>query len=135
MIRVCFVLFALVSALGCDRSAPSAAKPLATEDNNVAVTPPGFDKDLLDILRCPENLTPVRLATQREVAATNERIKTGDLKTWGGNVIKDPIQAMLIRADGKIGYRFEDHAPVMIIEDALVLDEAVGRPEPDKYRK
>jgi hypothetical protein len=49
--------------------------------------------------------------------------------------VSNSVEAMLIRNDNKIGYRFDGAAPVMIIEEALVLDEIVGKPDPDKYRK
>lgn len=139
MIRSLSTLGLLVLALGCDRVAPTnanrpadGAKPV---EKSAAVVPDGFNQELLDILRCPENLTVVRLATHMELDATNQRIKTGKLKDWGGKPIRKPVEAILIRADGKIGYRFEGAAPVMIIEEALVLDETVGKPDPDKYRK
>src|SRR5262245_35358532 len=128
-------------ALGCNRaphSPSSAARPADTPrpvEKTVAVVPDGFDQRLLDILRCPENLSVLRLATRKELDATNERITNGKLKNWGDKAVTKPVEAMLIRAGGKIGYRFEGAAPVMIIEGVLVLDEEDGRPDPDKFRK
>jgi uncharacterized protein YbaR (Trm112 family) len=135
MIRALGILGLLVHALGCERAPQpptNAAKPAA---KSAAVVPDGFDQQLLDILRCPENLTVVRLASRKELDATNERIKKGKLKNWGGKTVTKPLEAMLIRADEKIGYRFEGAVPVMIIEEALVLNETVGKRDPDKHRK
>jgi len=56
-------------------------------------------------------------------------------RTWAGKTVTKPVEAMLIRAGGKLGYYFERAAPVMTIEEALVLDETVSKPDPDKYRK
>ena len=141
MIRSLCALGLFVLVLGCDRAPhppTDAAKPanvptLAGE--SAPVVPDGFGPEFLEILRCPENLTVVRLATRKELDATNERIKAGKLKNWGGKAVTKPVEAMLIRADDKIGYPFEGAVPVMLIEEALVLDETVGKPDPDKYRK
>jgi uncharacterized protein YbaR (Trm112 family) len=141
MMRGLYTLGVLLLGLGCDRSphsptgvtkpadAPKPAKKAA------AVVPDGFDQRILDILRCPENLTVLRLATRNKLDSTNERIKSKMLKNWGDETVTKPVTAMLIRADEKIGYRFEGPAPVMIIEEALVLDKTVGKPDPDKHRK
>jgi uncharacterized protein YbaR (Trm112 family) len=126
-------LFVLV--LGCGRAPQPPAGAPESAANSAAVVPDGFDQGLLGVLRCPESLTAVRLATRKELDATNERIKTGKLKDWAGKTVTRPVGAMLIRADGKIAYRFADAIPVMVIEEALVLDEAVGEPHPDRHRK
>ena len=84
---------------------------------------------------CPENLTPVRFARKSELAKVNEQIKKKALKRWGGALVKDPVEAMLIRKDNKVAYEVRDGIPVMLIEEALVLDESVGPPDPQKYRK
>jgi len=39
------------------------------------------EKDLLDILVCPDDLTPLRLASAAELAALNARIVAGQVKT------------------------------------------------------
>lgn len=137
--RFCF-LGILAVGLGCDSTSHPVTSGRAAESPKpaampVAVVPDGFDQRLLEILRCPENLTVLRLATRAELDATTERIKARQIKSWGGKAVTLPIEAMLIRADGKIGYRFEGAAPVMIIEEALVLDATVGVPDPDKHRK
>src|SRR5947207_11347779 len=74
-------------------------------DDSSPVIPAGFNRTLLDILACPENLTPVHFATQAELSKTNARIKAKGLKTWGGKIASKPVDAMLIREDGKIAYR------------------------------
>src|SRR5262249_26124731 len=127
-----------VLAAGCARPNQPIAGPNAGEapkQDSAPVVPKGFNGQLLDILRCPENLTAVRLATRNELDSANERIRMGKLKTWAGKIVSNSVEAMLIRADNRIGYRFDGAAPVMIIEEALVLDETVGKPDPDKYRK
>ena len=130
--RGLFFFAVLLCTVGCDRSSSPLTSQPAPSKTDAAVVPQGFDQGLLEILRCPENLTALRLATQRELDAVNERIEAGTMKSWGGKAVKEPVAALLIRADGKIGYRFQGSIPVMIIEEALVLDETVGKPAPDK---
>jgi len=123
-------LFAIISAVlltfltGCGRSRPEQP-----------VVPPGFNTSLLDILACPENLTRLHLATQREMDAVRERIRAGTLKEWSGTPVTNTFDGLLIRADGKIAYTIQRGVPVMLIDRALVLDETVGKPAPDAHRK
>ena len=99
------------------------------------VTPQGFDTSLLDVLACPENLTPLRLATRSELESVRQRITSGVVKHWDATPVVESFDALLIRADGKIAYAIQKNVPVMLIDKALVLDESVGKPQPDKYRK
>lgn len=140
MMRGVCALSLLVFVVGCDRvnqkmAHPNVAEGPKQDDKSAPIVPKGFNGQLLDILRCPENLTAVRLATGKELDSANQRINSGKLKTWAGKIVPSSVDAMLIRADDKIGYRFEGAAPVTLIEDALVLDETVGKPDPEKHRK
>ncbi len=107
---------------------------LATAHADAAVAPEGFDTSMVSILACPENLTPVRLATDAEIGTINARIAAGQLKDRAGATVRNPIDAALIREDSRIAYRFDGSVPVMVIEQGLVLDDSVGPPAPDSYR-
>ena len=87
------------------------------------------------MLACPENLTRLHLATQREVDEVCERICAGTLKEWSGTTATDTFDGLLIRADGKIAYTIQRGVPVMLVQKALVLDETVGKPAPNAHRK
>jgi hypothetical protein len=63
------------------------------------VVPAGFDVGLLNILACPENLSPVRLATSNELAGINERVRLKKLRRWDGAPVEGPLEAALIRED------------------------------------
>lgn len=97
--------------------------------------PQGFDISLLRVLACPENLTSLRLATKSELESVRHRIKSGVVKHWDATPVTESFDALLIRADGKIAYAIQNNVPMMLIDKALVLDESVGKPQPDKYRK
>jgi uncharacterized protein YbaR (Trm112 family) len=123
--RIVSVLFAAAFIFsGCGKS--TTDKP---------VIPAGFEMSLLDILACPENLTSVRFATKGELDAVRQRIATGTVKHWDTTPISERFDALLIRADGKIAYAVQGTVPVMLIDKAFVLDDRIGKPDPDKYRK
>jgi uncharacterized protein YbaR (Trm112 family) len=78
--------------------------------------------DLLEILACPEDKTPVRLMEATALAALNERIKRGEVKTRGGQPVREPLQEALVREDGKYAYAVRDDIPIMLVEEAIPLD-------------
>jgi len=80
-----------------------------------------LDKDLLEILACPDDLTPLRVAEAHELAALNERIRAGSVKTRGGQPVKEEVKEGLIRADGKYLYVIDNDIPVMLIDEAIAL--------------
>ena len=79
------------------------------------------EKDLLEILVCPDDLTPVRLATDAELSALNAKIGAGQVKTRGGQAVTAPVKEGLVRADGKYLYVVDDDIPVMLIDEAIAL--------------
>lgn len=124
------ITFLIVTAfmfLGCNGQENNTEDPI--------ITPKDLDVGLLKVLVCPENLTSLRLAKKSEIEKVNELIRENKLKYWDGSKVKEPMEALFIRKDNKIGYEIKKSVPVMIIEKALVLDESVGLPDPQKHRK
>jgi uncharacterized protein YbaR (Trm112 family) len=80
-----------------------------------------IDKELLDILACPEDKTPVKLADQATIDGLNTKIRQGSLKNRKGDAVSREIEAGLVRADGKFLYPVWDDIPVMLIEEAIPL--------------
>jgi len=80
-----------------------------------------IDAELLEILACPENKTPVRLADAAEVESLNARIRAGGMTTRAGEVA-EPIDGGLIREDGKYLYAIRDEIPIMLIDEAIPLE-------------
>ena len=80
-----------------------------------------IDKELLDILACPENKTPVKLADQELIDQINQRIEEGSLKNRGDKTVERKIDGGLIREDGQYLYPIEDDIPIMLIDDAIPL--------------
>ncbi|HNR31309.1 MAG TPA: hypothetical protein PKI11_10505 [Candidatus Hydrogenedentes bacterium] len=84
---------------------------------------PMVDPELLEILVCPENKTPVRLADEALVARLNAAIDAGALKTRAGGVIEGRIDGALVREDGAYAYLIRDDIPIMLIDEAAPLDQ------------
>ena len=82
-----------------------------------------IDQELLEILACPDDKTPVRLASEDEVSALNARIREGSVTNRAG----DPVEAIdggLIREDGRYLYAIRDEIPIMLIDEAIPLGSA-----------
>jgi uncharacterized protein YbaR (Trm112 family) len=77
--------------------------------------------ELLEILACPEDKTPVRLLAGDALAALNERIRKGEVKTRGGQPVTEPLAEALVREDGKFAYAVRDDIPIMLIDEAIPL--------------
>ena len=80
-----------------------------------------IDKELLDILACPETKEPVQLADQTLIDALNARIERGEVKNRGGNKVEKRIDGGLVRQDQAFLYPIEDDIPIMLIDEAIPL--------------
>lgn len=82
-----------------------------------------LDEHLLDILVCPETREKVALADTELVAKLNQRIGKGALQNRAGHAVKGRIDAALVRADGQYAYVVRDDIPVMLVDEAIPLDQ------------
>jgi len=80
------------------------------------------DKELLDILCCPETKQDLTLVEGDVIKKINAKIKTGALKNRGGEVVKDPIDSGLLREDRKFLYPIREDIPIMLIDEAIPFD-------------
>ena len=81
-----------------------------------------IDKELLDILACPDTKEPVKLAEQSLVDELNARIERSEVKNRGGKKVEKPMDGGLIREDGQYLYPIEDEIPIMLIDEAIPLE-------------
>ena len=82
-----------------------------------------IDKELLEILACPEDKTPVRLAEEDLIQKINQLIEQGKVNNRGGNPVEKKLDGGLIREDGAFLYAIDDDIPIMLIEEAIPLKE------------
>lgn len=82
-----------------------------------------LDEFLLQILVCPENHEPVSLADATVVHQLNDLVKRGRLKNRAGDVVKERLDAALVRGDGCYAYPVREDIPVMLVDEAIPLDQ------------
>lgn len=80
--------------------------------------------DLIEILACPETKRPVHLADGAIIRRLGERAAAGTLRTVGGAVVADPPAEGLLTEDGRRLYPIRNDIPVMLVDQAIVVDEA-----------
>ncbi|MCE2431583.1 MAG: hypothetical protein J4F29_01460 [Candidatus Latescibacteria bacterium] len=86
-----------------------------------------IDRNLLDILACPENKTPVKLANQSLIDTINSAIAKGEVKNRGGQKVELPINGGLVREDRIFLYPIQDAIPIMLIDEAIPLNKFISQ--------
>jgi len=81
-----------------------------------------MDKELLDMLCCPETKQDVSLAEASLVEAVNRKIEAGQAKNRGGDAVREKLDSGLIRADRKVLYPVREDIPIMLIDEAIPLE-------------
>jgi uncharacterized protein YbaR (Trm112 family) len=81
------------------------------------------NKELLDILCCPETKQDVRLIEGEIIEKINSKIKDGELKNRGGENVTETIDAGLVREDNKFLYPIREDIPIMLIDEGIPFDE------------
>lgn len=82
------------------------------------------DQELLDILVCPETKQAIRVADGDVLEHLNEAIAAGRAKNRGGQPITEPVLEGLVREDGLFLYPVRDDIPIMLIDEAIPLEES-----------
>jgi len=81
------------------------------------------DAELLAILVCPENKTPVTLVEAALIDQINGRIAAGTLKYRNGEAVGEALDAGLLREDGAYLYAIRDDIPVMLIDESIPMEQ------------
>jgi uncharacterized protein YbaR (Trm112 family) len=80
------------------------------------------DKELLDMLCCPETKEDVSLVTGEIIDKLNRLAEGGQLKNRGGEVVKEKMDSGLLRADRKFLYPVREDIPIMLIDEAIPVE-------------
>lgn len=80
-----------------------------------------IQEKLLQILVCPETKQPVALASEKLLQELNARIRGGNVRNRGGDVVSAEVSSGLVREDGRVLYRIDSGIPVMLIEESIEL--------------
>ena len=90
------------------------------------MTSPELDKDLLEILACPETKEPVHPADDDLIARVNAAIEAGGLTSRDGQKIERTLDGGLLRQDGKVLYPVRGGIPIMLIDEAILVESVPG---------
>lgn len=81
-----------------------------------------LDKDLLEILACPETKEPVALADAELIARVNAAIAAGTLESRDGQKVEKALDGGLLRQDGKVLYPVRGGIPIMLVDEAILIE-------------
>jgi uncharacterized protein YbaR (Trm112 family) len=80
-----------------------------------------FDKNLLDVLCCPETRTPLKMADEGLIQSLNDAISAGTLKNGCGEKVTEPLVEALVTEDGKRVYPIREGIPVLLSDEAILF--------------
>ena len=80
-----------------------------------------IDRELLDILVCPDSRQPLTPAGEALLARLNGEIRGRRLRNRGGEVVESEIREALVREDGRYLYVVDDDIPIMLIDQSIEL--------------
>ena len=83
----------------------------------------GLDKHLLEILVGPATKTPVKLLAKDKLAILNREVDKGAVAYVDGSPVDGPLDEALITEDGRTLYRVSDDIPVMLVDEAIPLEQ------------
>jgi uncharacterized protein YbaR (Trm112 family) len=77
------------------------------------------EKELLELLACPQTHQGLRQAPPELLERLNARIARGELVNQGGAKLAVALTEALVREDGQVVYPVLDGIPMLIAEEAL----------------
>jgi uncharacterized protein YbaR (Trm112 family) len=81
-----------------------------------------MDKELLEILCCPETKQDLHLAGHEQLRALNAAIARGEVKDAQGRAVTEAAEEALVRQDGIRAYAVRGGIPILLSDEALILE-------------
>jgi uncharacterized protein YbaR (Trm112 family) len=81
-------------------------------------------KDLLGVLRCPEDRSALTPADPALLSRLNAAIRAGRLRNRRGRQVEQTLDGGLVRAAGDLLYPIVDEIPVLLLDEAIPLNQA-----------
>ena len=78
-------------------------------------------EDFLSRICCPENHSPLRNASESELAELNAAIGAGTVVNDGGDTVTEACDGALIREDGAFAYPTRRGIPILIVDERIRL--------------
>jgi len=88
-----------------------------------------IDDKLLGMLVCPQSHQKLQVAETATLEAVNQSIVAGHITQLGGTQMSTPLEAALVRQDGKMLYPIVDGIPNLVPDDAIDLSQLSGNSE------
>ena len=82
-----------------------------------------FSQATLDMLRCPVTKSNLTVASSEQIASINAQIAEGSVVNQLGQSVTEPVECILINADGKVGCAIRAGIIQMIADEAIVLPQ------------
>ena len=82
-----------------------------------------INKELLAILVCPIDRTPLSMVDDQVVAQVNRAIAAGRVTNRVGRLVDQPIDGGLLRGDNAFLYPVYDDIPVLLADEAIPLSQ------------
>jgi uncharacterized protein YbaR (Trm112 family) len=79
--------------------------------------------ELLKMLVCPEDRTPLEEAGSELIARVNDAVAAGRLTNKAGRVVEQRLDGGLVRADRKVLYPVVDEIPMLLVDEGIPLDQ------------
>ena len=82
-----------------------------------------IEPDLVSLLCCPETHQDLLSAEPALLDRLNAQITAGSLKNRAGQPVSEKLDGGLVRADSKFLYPIRHDIPVMLINEAIPLEQ------------
>ncbi|MEL6896889.1 MAG: Trm112 family protein [Planctomycetota bacterium] len=94
---------------------------------DAAVGPEDLDieelRQLLPLLRCPDQGGALRLAQPHELEKVNQTIANGEQRDAADQTVTVPVQQLLINESGMRAYPVRFMIPSIVIDESLVIQQ------------